>query len=69
MADKGFPRGAHLPSVPLTSDPTWNRLHYKNKFSIEFNEEAVADQGGPRRPCSPPPGPVKISHKKDGCRR
>ena len=25
---------------------------------------AVADPGGPRAPYPPPPGPVKISHKK-----
>ena len=29
---------------------------------------AVADPGGPRGPW-PPPGPVKIGHKKDGHRR
>ena len=30
---------------------------------------SVADPGGARRPWPPPPGPVKISHKKDGCQR
>ena len=31
---------------------------------------SVADPGGPRGPCfPPPPSPVKISHKKDGHRR
>ena len=32
------------------------------------NLDPVADPGGPRGPC-PLPGPVKISHKKDGCQR
>ena len=30
--------------------------------------DTVADPGGARGPC-PSPGPVKISHKKDGCQR
>ena len=30
---------------------------------------AVADPGGGPRGPWPPPGPVKIGHKKDGCRR
>ena len=31
--------------------------------------EAVADHGGGGEGAMPPPGPVKINHKKDGCRR
>ena len=35
---------------------------------IFITTSAVADPGGARGPW-PPPGPVKIGHKKDGCRR
>ena len=32
----------------------------------QVQPNSIADRGGARGPC--PPGPVKISHKKDGCR-
>ena len=35
---------------------------------IPIDYVTVADPGGPRGPC-PPPGPVKIGHKKDGHQR
>ena len=42
---------------------------FPQKFIFELKKELypVADPGGAREPC--PPGPVKISHKKDGHRR
>ena len=33
------------------------------------NQSSVADPGGGRGGHGPPPGPVKIGHKKDGCQR
>ena len=32
---------------------------------IRLTQCSVADPGGPKGSCPPPPGPVNISHKKD----
>ena len=52
-----------------SSKTKWSIIEYwkyHNRMAIDIRglQVGVADPGGPRGPC--PPGPVEISHKKDG---
>ena len=53
--------------IPTNYYAKWLNLTFKAD-STSSNNLPVADPGGARGPCTPP-GPMKISHKKDGHQR